>query len=81
MNEWLEFSWKQGLAKSIELYTPDRKVTYPSFEVKLKDGQKVHFDKLAEAPDLLLARPDEGVIYHFSNDVGFTMLNPPLNLQ
>ncbi len=81
MNEWLEFSWKQGIAKSIELYTPDRKVAYPSFEVKLKGGKKVHFDKLSEAPDLLLARPDEGIIYHFSNDVGFNMLNPPLNLQ
>jgi hypothetical protein len=28
----------------------------------------------------LLGRADEGVLYHFSNDVGFTMLNPPLNL-
>ncbi|MGQ0442811.1 MAG: DUF4340 domain-containing protein [Methylophilaceae bacterium] len=81
MNEWLEFSWKQNAAKSVEFYTPDRKVIYPSLEVKLKDGKKVHFDKISEAPELLLGRPDEGLIYHFSNDVGFTMLNPPLNLQ
>ena len=81
MNEWLDFSWKQAQAKQVELYTPDRKTTYPSFEVKLKDGKKVHFDKIQEAPDLLLGRPDEGILYHFSNDVGFTMLNPPLNLQ
>jgi hypothetical protein len=81
MNEWLDFSWKQAQAKQVELYTPDHKITYPSFEVKLKDGKKVHFDKIQEAPDLLLGRPDEGVMYHFSNDVGFTMLNPPLNIQ
>ncbi len=81
MNEWLDFTWKQSIAKSIELYTPDRQASYPSFEVKLKDGNTVHYDKLSEAPELLLARPDEGIIYHFSNDVGFTMLNPPLNLQ
>ena len=81
MNEWLDFSWKQAQAKQVELYTPDRKITYPSFDVKLKDGKKVHFDKISEAPDLLLGRPDEGIMYHFSNDVGFTMLNPPLNLQ
>jgi len=81
MNEWLEFSWKQAQAKQVELYTPDHKTTYPSFEVKLKDGKKVHFDKIQEAPDLLLGRPDEGLMYHFSNDVGFNMLNPPLNLQ
>ena len=81
LNEWLDFSWKQAQAKQVELYTPDRKIVYPSFKVKLKDGKKVHFDKIQEAPDLLLGRPDEGVMYHFSNDVGFTMLNPPLNIQ
>ncbi len=81
LNEWLDFSWKQAQAKQVELYTPDRKITYPSFEVKLKDGTKIHFDKIQESPDLLLGRPDEGILYHFSNDVGFTMLNPPLNIQ
>lgn len=81
LNEWLEFSWKQAQAKQVELYTPDRKITYPSFKVKLKDGTKVHFDKIQESPDLLLARPDEGLLYHFANDVGFTMLNPPLNIH
>jgi Domain of unknown function (DUF4340) len=80
LNEWLDFSWKQAQAKQVELYTPDRKIVYPGFDVKLKDGKKVHFDKIQEAPDLLLGRPDEGIMYHFSNDVGFTMLNPPLNL-
>ena len=81
MNEWLDFSWKQAQAKQVELYKPDHKISYPSFEIKLKDGKKVHFDKIQESPDLLLGRPDEGIIYHFANDVGFTMLNPPLNIQ
>lgn len=81
MNEWLEFSWAQGQATSVEFYTPNRQATYPSFEVKLKDGKKVHFDKMQESPEYLLARPDEGIIYHFPNDVGFTMVNPPINLQ
>ena len=81
LNEWLDFSWKQAQAKQVELYTPDRKITYPSFKIKLKDGTKVHFDKIQESPDLLLARPDEGLLYHFANDVGFTMLNPPLNIK
>jgi Domain of unknown function (DUF4340) len=81
MNEWLDFSWKQAQSKQVELYTPDHKITYPSFDIKLKDGKKVHFDKIQEAPDLLLGRPDEGIIYHFSNDIGFGMLNPPLNIK
>lgn len=81
LNEWLEFSWKQNPAKSVEVYTPDRKATYPSHEVKLSNGKSIHIDKIMESPELLLARPDEGLIYHYSNDVGFTMLNPPLNVK
>ncbi len=80
LNEWLDFSWLHNPATSVEMYTPDRKLTYPSFEIKLADGSKVHFDKIQESPDLLLARPDEGLIYHFPSDIGFSMLNPPLNI-
>jgi hypothetical protein len=81
LNEWLEFSWKQGIATSVEFYTPDRHASFPSFEVKLKNGKKVHFDKMQESPEYLIARPDEGIIYHFPNDVGFTMVNPPINIK
>ncbi|MDP2101158.1 MAG: DUF4340 domain-containing protein [Methylotenera sp.] len=80
LNEWLDYNWVNNLAKSVELYTPDRKTTYPSFDVKLADGQKIHFDKIQESPDLILGRPDEGLQYNFPQDVGFVMLNPPLNL-
>ncbi|HSI25210.1 MAG TPA: DUF4340 domain-containing protein [Methylotenera sp.] len=80
LNEWLDYSWVHNLAKSVEFYTPDRKTTYPSFQVKLADGSKVHFDKIQESPEMILARPDEGIMYHFPPDSGFTMLNPPINL-
>jgi hypothetical protein len=80
MNEWMDFSWIHNTAKSVEIYTPDHKINYPSFEIKLADGSKVHFDKIQESPDLLLARPDEGIIYNFPSDAGFTMLNPPINI-
>jgi hypothetical protein len=62
------------------LYTPDRKTVYPSFEIKMADGSKVHFDKIQESPDLLLGRPDEGLMYTFPSDSGFVMLNPPINM-
>ena len=81
LNEWLEFSWKQSPAKSVDTYTPDRHTTYPSLKLKLSNGKTIQFDKMQESPELLLARPDEGLIYHFNNDVGFTMLNPPLNIK
>lgn len=80
LNEWLDYSWVHTLAKSVEFYTPDRSATHPSFEIKLADGSKAHFDKIQESPDLILARPDEGLLYHFPADAGFTMLNPPINL-
>lgn len=78
MNEWLENTWANARASSVEPYTPDRNQTYPSFEIKLNDGSKVHFDKLQESPELILGRPDEGLLYHFPPDIGFTMLNPPV---
>ena len=80
LNEWLDFSWIHNAAKSVEFYVPDHKTIYPSLDVKLKDGKKIHFDKIQESPDLILARPDEGLMYSFPSDAGFTMLNPPLNL-
>jgi hypothetical protein len=80
LNEWLDYNWAHNLAKSVEIYTPDRKTTYPSLEVKIADGSKVHFDKIQESPELILARPDEGLMYFFPQDVGFVMLNPPINL-
>lgn len=81
LNEWLDAAWVHAQASSVELYKPDRKASHPGFDVILKDGRKIHFDKVQEAPELLLARADEGLVFHFSNDVGFNMLNPPLNIQ
>ncbi len=80
MNEWFDSFWRNISVQRVEPYTPDRKMTYPSFEVKLSDGRKVHFDKIQESPELLLGRPDEGMIYHVPPDIGFTLLNPPINL-
>ncbi|HZV99602.1 MAG TPA: DUF4340 domain-containing protein [Methylophilaceae bacterium] len=81
INEWLDTNWKQPTATSVEPYTPDRKTVYPSFEIKLQGGGKVHFDKLQESPELLLGRPDEGLIYHLPQDAGFSMLNPPIGVS
>ena len=81
MNEWMDAYWSHMSVASVEPYTPDRKATYPSFEVKLKDGKKVHFDKIQESPELLLGRPDEGMMYHVPQDIGFNLLNPPVNIS
>ena len=81
LNEWLDEIWKLSPATSVEPYQPDVKTVYPSFEVKLANGKRVHFDKLQESPELLLGRPDEGLLYHFPMDQGFSMLNPPIGFK
>jgi len=80
MNEWFDEYWKHMAVASVERYTPDRRATYPSLEVKLENGTKVHFDKMQEAPEIILGRPDEGIKYHMPADSGFTMLNPPVTI-
>lgn len=81
LNQWFEDSWQHLTATAVEPYHPDSRQKYPSLEVKLKSGKKVHFDKLQESPELLLARPDEGMLYHFPQEVGFTALNPPVGFR
>lgn len=75
---WFADSWGTLIAMSVEPYQPDHRKKYPSFEIKLKNGKTLHFDKESESPELILARPDEGLRYHFPQDVGFQILNPPV---
>jgi hypothetical protein len=81
MNEWLDTLWLKAQAKSVEPYIPNRNAVYPSLQVKLEGGGKVHFDKMQESPEMLLGRPDEGLIYHFPPDAGFAMTNPPVHIS
>lgn len=75
---WFADSWGTLIAMSVEPYQPDHRKKYPSFEIKLQNGKTLHFDKESESPELILARPDEGLRYHFPQDVGFQILNPPV---
>lgn len=80
LKEWFAESWGTLIAMSVEPYTPDLKTKYPSFEIKLKNGKTLHVDKQGESPELVLARPDEGLLYRFPQDVGFQILNPPVGV-
>lgn len=80
VDEWLEFSWIKNPAQSVDFYPTSSRETYASFEVKMADGTKVHFDRIQESPEVILGRPDEGLVYQYKADVGFNMMNPPINL-
>lgn len=78
MDDWFGDGWKTLSATSVKPYARDSKAAYPYFEIILKDGKRIHVDKHLESPELILARPDEGIQYHFPSDIGFTLLNPPV---
>ena len=76
VNEWYEMTWKNIPAKSVEPYKMNERLGYKSFDIILNNNQKLTFYRIQESPELLLFRKDEGLLYHFSGDLGFTMLNP-----
>jgi hypothetical protein len=78
LDEWFGDGWKTLSATSVEPYKPDHKTDYPSFEIILKDGKRIRVEKHLESPEMILARPDEGMLYHFPADLGFSLLNPPV---
>ncbi|WP_137718763.1 DUF4340 domain-containing protein [Methylobacillus flagellatus] len=81
VQEWFDAYWVRPLASSVEPYIPNRQAEHPTFQLKMQDGSKVQFEKLQESPELLLGRPDEGMLYHFPMDAGFAMLNPPAGIK
>jgi hypothetical protein len=80
MAEWFDAYWRYIRVQSVEPYIPNSKAKYPSFDIKLTNGKKIYFEKLQESPEFLIGRPDEGMIYHVPADIGFVLLNPPVEL-
>ena len=79
LNTWLTDTWLKVLATSVEPYKLDARVGYKSFDLYLDDKAKITFYRIQESPELLLFRKDEGLLYHFPQDIGFTMLNPSVS--
>jgi hypothetical protein len=81
LRQWFAEYWANPTAVTVEPYKPDHRTQHPSFKVKLQGGKVVHFDKLQESPEMLLGRPDEGLLYHLRPDMGFVLLNPPVGFK
>ena len=79
--EWFTENWLKAVSTSVEPYKFDARIGYKSFDVYLDDKAKITFYRIQESPKLLLFRKDEGLLYHFPQDVGFTMLNPNVSRQ
>lgn len=79
--EWFLETWNSTYAKSVEPYKLDARIGYKSFDIFLEDNKKITFYRIQESPEMLLYRNDEGLLYHFSQDIGFSMLNPNVEHQ
>ncbi|CAM8447423.1 Domain of unknown function DUF4340 [Candidatus Methylopumilus universalis] len=78
MAEWFDMTWVKNPAKSVEKSSIDLRVPYKSFDIHTIDGKKITFLRLQESPETKLYRVDEGLLYNFGSDIGFTMMNPPI---
>ena len=76
MDEWFDLTWANLQATSVEPYKMDARIGYKSFDITLSDKKRINFYRIQESPELTLFRKDEGLLYHFPSDLGFTMLNP-----
>lgn len=79
--EWLSVSWDNLQALSLETYKMDSRLGYKSFDVIVNNNKKITFYKIQESPQLHLYRKDEGLLYRFPGDLGFTMLNPHVEVK
>ena len=78
MVEWFDMTWVKNPAKSVEKSSIDSRIPHKSFDIHTIDGKKITFLRVQESPETKLYRVDEGLLYHFGSDIGFTMLNPPI---
>ncbi|CAM8380673.1 Domain of unknown function DUF4340 [Candidatus Methylopumilus universalis] len=78
MAEWFDMTWVKNPAKSVEKSSIDLRIPYKSFDIHMIDGKKITFLRLQESPETKLYRVDEGLLYNFGSDIGFTMMNPPI---
>ncbi len=79
--EWFADNWLKALAIRVEPYKFDARIGYKSFDLYLDDKAKITFYRIQESPELLLYRKDEGLLYSFPQDRGFSMLNPNVTRQ
>ena len=78
MAEWFDMTWVKNPAKSVEKSSIDLRIPYKSFDIHTIDGKKITFLRVQESPETKLYRVDEGLLYNFGSDIGFTMMNPPI---
>lgn len=81
MDDWFEITWEKLIATSVEPYKMDARIGYKSFDITTEDDHKITFYRIQESPELTLFRKDEGLLYRFPGDLGFTMLNPHVKIE
>ena len=73
-NRWVE-GWR--FASSLLTQQARGKSASETVDVRLADGRKLRLAVLQREPELILARPDEKLQFHFSGELGKRLMNPP----
>jgi hypothetical protein len=71
---WIE-GWRLASATRVEPYVTGKALA--EIGIRLKDGRTVALGVLAREPELVLARPDEQLQYHFRSEMGQHLLSSP----
>ncbi len=79
--DWFDIAWENLVGISVKPYKIDARVGYKSFDIILDSNKKLTFYRIQESPELTLFRKDEGLLYRFKGDLGFTMLNPHVRVK
>lgn len=74
INRWVD-AWRHAAALRAELSAGDKPVD--AIKLEFRNGTALRLDILRREPELVLARPDEGVRYHFAAETARRLLAPP----
>ena len=71
---WIE-NWRLSSAARVEPYLKGKSLA--EIRIRLKDGRDLALGILAREPELVLARADERLQYHFRPELAKRLLTPP----
>jgi hypothetical protein len=74
LNRWVD-GWRH--ASSLVTRPASNKAPAETIHVRLSDGRTLALGVISKDPDLILLRPDEGLEFQFSSDLGQRLLSRP----
>jgi hypothetical protein len=74
LNTW-DDEWRHAMSLTTQPYAGGKALE--SFSVTLANGKTIPFELLQKEPEFVLLRKDENLQYHFAQQIGQQLFNPP----